>query len=472
MDTIIMELGYFTPNDQGIIADSDSSSIQNAVDAALKTGLGRVVIPRYNKRTGACRWDVDKAVILDSNLEIVLDNCYIRQIDGSMDNVFRNFPEEGSQRKTLAEEQHDIIIRGVGKAVIDGGIGNGLTQKTSMQDGHPSIFWNNAIFLHNLRDFKLENFTVTNQRHWAIHLSFCEKGVDSGLNLICRNDLRNQDGLDLRFGCNNILIKDMTGQAGDDFIALTALQGKWVIEHYAVEGKCWDIHDIVIQNVMATSAECTLVALRCQDGVKIHDVTIDNIHDVMTSQESLGKSTNVLNLDVNRYLLPKSPYALVRIGHDDKAYVFKQFCGPGDVYGIHVTNLHARCNAALMLNGDIEDSYFGNIYAGNDVDRIVLTTSCLLAHMAGVSMRNVIFDHIFYDCRDNGRSVAFDLIQTQKPHTFENVQIRNAFLGNCATAVNMQHCGTLTMDNVHGTDLKNRITICECGSVILNGEKL
>lgn len=44
MDTIIMERGYFTPNDQGIMADSDSSSIQNAVDAALKTGLGRVVM--------------------------------------------------------------------------------------------------------------------------------------------------------------------------------------------------------------------------------------------------------------------------------------------------------------------------------------------------------------------------------------------------------------------------------------------
>lgn len=471
MDTFVMERGYFTPNDAGIQADSDSQSIQNAVDAALKTGLGRVVIPRYNKRTGLFQWDVDKAIILDSNLEIILDNCYIRQMDGSMDNVFRNFPDEGMQRKTLAEEQHDIIIRGVGKAVLDGGIGNGLTQKTSGKDGRPHIYWNNVILLHNLRDFKLENFTITNQRHWAINLTFCEKGVISGLNLICDNNIRNQDGLDLRFGCNNILIKDMTGQAGDDFIALTAIQGMAAIGRYAVEGKAWDIHDVLIQNVVATSAECTLLALRSQDGVKIYNITIDNVHDVMTSQESTGTSTNVLNLDANRYELPKSPYALVRIGHDDHNYYHKKICGPGDVYGIHVSNLHARCNSALMLNGDIEDSYFGNIYAGNGVDRILLTTSCCLRHMAGVAMRNVVFENIFYDCRDNDRSVAFDLIQTEKPHALENVEIRNAYLGNCAKVVNMGHFGTLTMTDIHGDDLENKVVVCEGGSVVLNGVK-
>ena len=113
IDPAMAERGYISPNDDGVMADTDSQSIQNAVDLALKIGLGRVVIPRYNKRTGNCQWDVDKAIILDSELEIVLDNCYIRQADGSMDNVFRNFPADGQQRRTLAEEQHNIIIRGV-----------------------------------------------------------------------------------------------------------------------------------------------------------------------------------------------------------------------------------------------------------------------------------------------------------------------------------------------------------------------
>ena len=68
---------YITPNDADVMAESDSKSIQNAVDEAKKTGINKVVIPRINKRTEKGRWDVDKAIIITSNLEIVLDNCYI-----------------------------------------------------------------------------------------------------------------------------------------------------------------------------------------------------------------------------------------------------------------------------------------------------------------------------------------------------------------------------------------------------------
>ena len=74
---------YITPNDEGIIAESDSASIRNAVNEAIRSDVRRVVIPRINARTGKAQWDVDKAIILSSNLEIVLDNCYIRQMDGS-----------------------------------------------------------------------------------------------------------------------------------------------------------------------------------------------------------------------------------------------------------------------------------------------------------------------------------------------------------------------------------------------------
>ena len=72
-----MVKAYITPNDDGIIRDSDSASIQNAIDEAIKTDIRRVVIPRINARTGKAQWDVDKAIILSSNLEIILDNCYI-----------------------------------------------------------------------------------------------------------------------------------------------------------------------------------------------------------------------------------------------------------------------------------------------------------------------------------------------------------------------------------------------------------
>lgn len=462
----IMERGYFSPNDPGVMAESDSRSIQNAVDAALETGLGRVVIPRYNKRTGKCQWDVDKAIILDSNLEIILDNCYIRQMDGSMDNVFRNF-QHGQERKSLDLEQHDIIIRGLGNAIIDGGIANGLTESNSLTNGLPNIEQNNMILLHNIRNFKLENFTMLNQRHWAINLCYAEEGRISGLNIVCENDRHNQDGVDLRFGCNNIVIENMTGQSGDDFIALTALKGKRAISKYTVEGKSYDIHDVIIRNIKATAAECAVIALRNQDGIKMYNITIDTVHDVMISKEAAKKGSFVFGFDHNRYTHPKSPYAVIRIGQD--GWIREQPCGPGDVYSIYVNNIHARCNSAILLNMDVENCWFGNIYAGNDVDRIVNTHSCRATQTAGVNMRNTVFENIFYECEDNPYSIAFNFAENTKEHTLENVQIRNAFLGNCKQVLDMQHKGTLQLTNIHCLDLQDKITVCEGATVTLDG---
>ena len=68
-------IDYVTPNDAEIISDTDSNSINNAVKAAIERDIRRVVIPRINERTGKAQWDIDEAIILSSNLEIVLDNC-------------------------------------------------------------------------------------------------------------------------------------------------------------------------------------------------------------------------------------------------------------------------------------------------------------------------------------------------------------------------------------------------------------
>ncbi len=469
MEQEILERGYVTPNDKGIMAETDSASIQNAVDAALSAGLGRVVIPRYNARSGKMRWDVDEAVILDSGIEVILDNCHIRQTDGSMDNIFRNF-REGEMRRTLAEEQHDIILRGIGNAVLDGGVANGLTEKNSLKEGRPHIYRNNPIYFHNLRDFRLENFTILNQRHWAIHLIYAENGYIGGLNLVCGNDRRNQDGLDLRVGCNNIIVENLRGQSGDDFIALSGFMGKRIQETATVEGKSDDIHDIQIRNISATAAECTLIALRCQDGVKIHDISIDGVHDVMSSKAAAEEGSFVFHFDGNRYPFPKSPYALLRVGQE--GWITKKVCAPGDVYNLHVTNLHARCNNAVILNLDIQNSYFGNIYAGNDVDCVISTGSDVHTYPYGINMRDVTIENIFYDCRENALATAFDFKENGRHHRLENVEIRNAYLGNCPRVLNMEHEGTIRLSGIHRENAEEKITVNGGGTVILEGKTL
>ena len=168
-----MQLMYTTPNAGEFLRNSDSESIQAAVDGAKAAGLNKVVIPRMNLRTNTAEWIVDKAVLLPDEMEVVLDNCYIRQADGSFDNVFRNENmAELPGVKPPARQQHGIRIRGVGNAVIDGGNPNGLTEKTSNKNGFPYIYQNNTILLHNVTNFVIENITINNQRWWAINLIF------------------------------------------------------------------------------------------------------------------------------------------------------------------------------------------------------------------------------------------------------------------------------------------------------------
>ena len=82
-------LEYYSPNMPECMGNSDSESINRAVRLASESGVGKVIIPRINARTGKALWDIDSAILLPSNMHIMLDNCFIRQADGCFDNVFR-----------------------------------------------------------------------------------------------------------------------------------------------------------------------------------------------------------------------------------------------------------------------------------------------------------------------------------------------------------------------------------------------
>ena len=125
---------YVTPNDKGIMGKSDSESIQNAVNYAVDSGLKKVVIPRINQRTGESIWNIEKSIILVSGIEIILDNCKLRQADGVFDNVFRSHLVNEDAREPSAQ-LCDVRIVGKGNAVIDGGVHNGITESGYHRNG-------------------------------------------------------------------------------------------------------------------------------------------------------------------------------------------------------------------------------------------------------------------------------------------------------------------------------------------------
>ncbi|MBO5970870.1 MAG: hypothetical protein J6S14_20535, partial [Clostridia bacterium] len=144
----------------------------------------------------------------------------------------------------------------------------------------------------------------------------------------------------------------------------------------------------------------------------------------------------------------------------------------GEIFGLNVTNIHSRINTAIMINVSLENSYFGNIYATNEVDRVISTGSCSLHHNFGADMKNVVFENIFYDCRDNADSIALDFDTNNKGHIMTNVFVRNVFIGNAVCAVNMKHNGELKIENLCTDNPSAKISTCDGARLIVNGNEV
>ena len=445
---------YISPNMPEIVGADDSASIQNAVDTALRTGVRRVVIPRRNERTGEDRWDIARAIILGSDMEIVLDNCWLRMMDGTVDNMFRNyrFVEDCN---TIETQMYGIHIRGQGNARIDGGEPNGLLE--AIWDGKSKALSveNNLILFFNLRDFSIEHLRIENSRFWAVNLVHAQEGRLADLHIQGECDQPCQDGIDLRIGCHDIIMEDLRGQAGDDFIALSAISGS-TADYFRVEGRDEDIHDIMIHHICATSVECAVIALRTSDGRKIYHVHIDDIHDTDNGKipDADYPKHKINPMNIRRYNIGNAPYTLLRIGQNG---YYKKRCNlPEEITGITATNLYARYNCAIMLNVGLSNSYFGNVYGKDGVDYLVTTKSGRPSQIWGANLKNVVFENFFLDNQTNDFATAFDFDTNTEPAHLENVFIHRAFLGNCRTPFHMNSDGKFVFDEVYGANVEQK----------------
>ena len=133
-----------------------------------------------------------------------------------------------------------------------------MNEHTSLKEGYGYIYQNNTILLHNIYNFAIENITIDNQRWWAINLLYAKKGRLSNITFGATDEIINQDGIDLRLGCRDIIIENIYGQGGDDLIALSAFLGaNWTV----VDGENNDISNVIIKNVVGSSVSKAVIAL-------------------------------------------------------------------------------------------------------------------------------------------------------------------------------------------------------------------
>jgi hypothetical protein len=285
---------------------SDISRIRQAVAEARGT-TNRVVIPSRNSN-GTCLWLIDSAVLVPAGMTIILDNCTVQLSDSCRDNMFRS--DNSGPGISNPEWSSDINIIGVGKVILRGAAnpratgdsGKTLGKRTYGSDSgktgrKQTGDWRNIMILIAYVDgFSLRNVTIENSHAWAVSFERTRNADISDIRLFNPPEITvngekvvtlNKDGIDLRHGCKNFRINNISGLTGDDFIALSILglnspdQMSGNLNSTMVTTTKWngpedDTEDIVISNIRC-QAHTRAVAIRANDSACIKNVYIDGI---------------------------------------------------------------------------------------------------------------------------------------------------------------------------------------------------
>jgi hypothetical protein len=219
--------------------------------------------------------------------------------------------------------------------------------------------WRNiGILLVNVSGFVIENITIRNSHCWAVSLEYCRHGrvrdmvfYSDGVMDIGGTEVitRNQDGLDLRNGCRDILIENISGATGDDLVALTAIgldpRPAGLPERTMMTGGCGnkrdeDVFDIIIRSVKGYSyAGHQIVRFLNSRGVRMYNILLDGLMD-----------TSVPDRRNN---------AAVKVGDCVKAW--GGVTPLGDTYGFQIRNIQSYAKAAVLIGGSLQDSIIDGV---------------------------------------------------------------------------------------------------------------
>ena len=349
-----MSYAAVTPNE--FTEGTDSDRIEAAIAKAEATGERSVEIPRMNAKSGQPVWLIGRAILLPSDFTLVLRDCLVRLAPGTQDNLIRN---AGTAREPM-EGNENIRILGVGNAVLSGGL-------TAHFDppGDKSGWRTIGVLLCGVRRFTIEGFAMEETQAWAVSVeNGCCHGRIANLEFRNTNKYPNQDGVDIRKGCHDILIENITGQTGDDTVALTGLRNEKAktnpgIRTMQVGGNMprpdEDIYNITIRNVRAKVAGGHhIVRLLNQDGIKLYNIFISDV------------------MDASGHTDPRVQ-AGIKIG--DLRYWSMSQCRLGDTYNVFVDNVLTRGKTGVRIQGPLKNAVLRNIVGYDGCTNLVEKTA-------------------------------------------------------------------------------------------------
>lgn len=444
---------HITPNVQALFGETDSETIQNAIAAAEAHGCRKVVIPRFNLRTGKNEWRIGTSIKLPSSFTLILDNCFMVQETGTYDNMFTNALSDKTPH-TMDEEQHDITILGEGNVCLSGGEHNGLVEHTALRYGLPHV-WVNTMFLWiNVRNLRVENLHIQRHRWWAMTHLYCRDVKLKNIDFYAEPHVPNMDGIDLRVGCTGFEIENITGRTGDDTVAMTALSGRYE-RLCAVEGKPSDISHVKIRNVLSDPFRMLNVRVLNQDGNQVYDIDIDTV------------------MDTSEFKSKAKPKAAIGIGTQGSVYTSMAHAQLEDTRQIHAQNIYTRGSIGVRFDEFCCDSTFRNVKTFN-TNVVGISTSGV-----GCELRNIVFDGFYYSSNKlihrigtSANPEGYYPSVVRLPETTGDLTVRNLHVDGLQYLCELGSALKLTVED---SCVENITQLCKDrgeATVILNGKEL
>jgi hypothetical protein len=226
--------------------------------------------------------------------------------------------------------------------------------------------------------FKLENVTIENAHAWAVSFERTINADISDIHFNCPElqnmngkevFVANRDGIDLRHGCKNFRIDNISGKTGDDFIALSTLglhsentEGG-TLNSTMVTSRKWrgpedDTENIYITNIVCESST-RAIAIRANDVASTNNVYINGV---------------IFKGGYNTMLVGGRGY-----GNDSQ---------PGKINNIHAMNMTGDGRSLIQIEEAIADcSFINGLYRG-DGEHIVLY------NLEKSKTRNIVFQNL------------------------------------------------------------------------------
>ena len=322
---------------------ADSDLIDRRMAAAIADGSRAVTLTR-NPLSADGTWRLTRAILVPSDFTLVFDGCRVELADGTQDNLIRlAVMAEGGFEKT-----RNFRILGRNGAVLSGGRRNHYLPKRS---GDPNGWKSVGVLLCDASEYEIGGLIFEETQCWAISQERCCRARLHDIVFSSSDLMYNQDGIDLRKGCHDFVIENISGMAGDDIVALTAYRDpEGSAPRYDMQiggnsnrGAEDDVYNVTIRNVKARcSGGHGVIRLLPCDGIRMHDITVENVVDTATGNDKRSAAT-------------------IRLG--DVRFHKTRPCQMGEFYNITVRNVKSASPVGVWLKGPMCDSEVTGIEA-------------------------------------------------------------------------------------------------------------